>query len=92
MKILYPSTQYKRDIKRYRKQPKKMAKLNEVFRMLENEEPLPPELKAHFLKGELKGCMECHVENDFLLIWFDEESEVIELLRLGTHSELFNNK
>ena len=66
-----------------------MEKLNEVLRMLENEEPLPQELKAHFLQGNLKGYLECHIENDFLLIWFDEDMGIIELLRLGTHSELF---
>ena len=89
MKILYPSTQYKKDLKKYIRHTKKMEKLNEVLRMLENEEPLPPELKAHFLQGNLKGCLECHIENDFLLIWFDEDMGIIELLRLGTHSELF---
>ena len=35
------------------------------------------------------GCMECHIEGDFLLIWIDEETETIELVRLGSHSELF---
>ena len=89
MKILYPSTQYKKDLKKYKSQPEKLLKLIEVLRMLENEDPLPEKLKAHFLKGDLKGCMECHIESDFLLIWFDEENEIIELLRLGTHSELF---
>ena len=33
--------------------------------------------------------MECHVEDDFLLIWIDEEANVIKLVRLGTHHELF---
>jgi len=57
--------------------------------MLEHEVPLPKELKAHFLEGNYKDCMECHIENDFLLIWIDENSNIIELLRLGSHSELF---
>ena len=30
-----------------------------------------------------------YVENDFLLIWIDEESNQIRLTRLGSHSELF---
>jgi len=89
MKILYPSTQYKKDLKKYRWQAKKMERLNEVLRMLENEEPLPIQLKAHMLSGQYKDCMECHIEGDFLLIWFDEENDIIELLRLGSHSELF---
>ena len=41
------------------------------------------------LKGDYSGFMECHVENDFLLIWIDEESNQIRLTRLGSHSELF---
>ena len=33
--------------------------------------------------------MECHVENDTLLIWWDGESGIIKLVRFGSHSELF---
>lgn len=89
MKVLYYSTQYKKDFKKYRNQPKKLEKLLEVLRMLENEEELPSELRAHRLAGQYKNCMECHIEGDFLLIWFDEDNDIIELLRLGSHSELF---
>lgn len=35
------------------------------------------------------GHMECHIENDFLLIWLDLDSDEISLVRLGSHSELF---
>ena len=41
------------------------------------------------LSGNYKGFMECHVEDNFLLIWIDETSDVIKLVRLGTHHELF---
>ena len=37
MKTLRYSTQYKKDFKRYRNNPSKLAKLLEVFRMLEKE-------------------------------------------------------
>ena len=33
--------------------------------------------------------MECHIEGDFLLIWVDGQNDIIELIRLGSHSELF---
>jgi mRNA interferase YafQ len=89
MKILHYSTQYKKDFKRYRNQPKKLEKLLEVLIMLENEVDLPAELKAHRLTGQYKDCMECHVEGDFLLVWFDDENNIIQILRLGSHSELF---
>lgn len=89
MKTLRFSTQYKKDFKRYKNQPQKLEKLLEVFRMLEKEIELPAELKAHKLFGQYKGCMECHIEGDFLLIWFDTDSNFIDIIRLGTHSELF---
>jgi mRNA interferase YafQ len=89
MKVLRYTTQYRKDFKRYRNQPEKLQKLLEVFRLLENEEELPKELRAHKLIGQYKDCMECHIEGDFLLIWFDENSDVIEIIRIGSHSELF---
>jgi mRNA interferase YafQ len=89
MKILHYSTQYKKDFKKYRNHPGKLQKLLEILRMLENEEPLPSGLKSHMLIGDYKGCMECHVESDLLLIWLDDEEDIIKLVRLGSHSELF---
>lgn len=89
MKILRFSKQYKKDAKRFRNQPKKMEKVAEVLRMLRDEEPIPEEYCPHMLKGDYKGCMECHVEGDFLLIWIDETENQIGVLRLGSHSELF---
>ena len=89
MKTILYSTQYKKDFKKYHHQPNKIIKLLEVVRMLENEELLPPELKPHKLKGRLKGCMECHIEGDFLLIWIDDDADTIVLLRIGSHSALF---
>ena len=89
MKILRFSSQYKRDAKRFRNQPKKMEKVVEILRMLRDEIPIHSEFSPHMLKGEYKGCMECHVEGDFLLIWIDETENQIGVLRLGSHSELF---
>lgn len=89
MKILRFSSQYKRDAKRYRNQPKKMEKVVGILRMLRDEIPIPAEYSPHKLKGDYTGCMECHVEGDFLLIWIDEAENQIGVLRLGSHSELF---
>ena len=41
MKQLIPTTQYKKDLKRYAKQPKKLEALLEILRLLANEEPIP---------------------------------------------------
>ena len=89
MKKLQPTTQFKKDLKRYKNNPAKLDALREVLLMLQNEQEIPAEYKPHFLHGNYKGCMECHVESDLLLIWIDEMSDTIELVRLGSHSELF---
>jgi len=89
MKRLFPSTQYKKDYKRYRNNPQKVAALKDVLDMLSNEQPIPAEYQPHPLHGRYKGCIECHVQGDFLLIWLDPKKNVIELVRLGSHSELF---
>ena len=89
MKRLQPTTQYKKDLKRYRNAPDKLADLKEVLEMLRKEQPIPPEYLPHPLSGKYKGCLECHINGDFLLIWIDNNSDIIELVRLGSHSELF---
>ena len=89
MKIVSYSTQFKKDYKRIQNDLKKKAMLFEVLEMLRNEEIMPAKYQLHQLQGKYKGCMECHLGNDFLLIWFDTEKDIIRLLRLGSHSELF---
>lgn len=89
MKTLFLSSRYKKDYKRYKNQPKKLEALKEILKMLQREQPIPAEYKPHMLWGQYKGCMECHIQGNFLLVWFDPERDIIELVRLGTHSELF---
>lgn len=89
MKELRYTGQFKKDLKRFLNQPKKLRALNDVLEMLMMEAVLPEKYRAHMLHGNYEGCMECHIEGDFLLIWFDEELQRIALLRLGSHSELF---
>lgn len=90
MKQLIPTTQYKKDLKRYIKQPRKLEALLEILRLLANEEPIPEKNRPHMLTGQYNGCMECHIGGDFLLIWIDEDA--ISLVRLGSHSELFGKR
>lgn len=89
MKELRFTGQYKKDLKRYLNQPKKLEALNHVLDLLRHEVELPETYRPHKLTGEYKGCMECHIEGDFLLIWIDEDTNIISLFRLGSHSALF---
>lgn len=89
MNTLKLTTQFKKDLKKYKYQQEKIDALEEVLKKLRNGETLPPELKPHRLIGNYNGHMECHVGNDLLLICWDREKEIITLVRFGTHSELF---
>ncbi len=89
MREIRYSTQYKKDIKRYANRQDMLDALLEVVRMLEQGMPIPANYFPHRLKGKYKGCWECHVHSNFLLIWIDENAGVVWLERLGTHSELF---
>ena len=89
MWVLKYTGQFKKDLKRYQNKPKKIENLIRVLTLLKQTGSVPEEYYPHELKGEYSGFMECHIENDFLLIWIDEESNQIRLTRLGSHSDLF---
>ena len=89
MKELRYTGQYKKDLKRFLNQPKKLEELNGILTLLANEQPIPPENNPHKLTGDYAGYMECHIKGDFLLIWLDPETGIIDLVRLGSHSELY---
>lgn len=87
---MHPTSQFKKDFKRIKSFPKKVAAFKHIADLLINDIPIPKEFKPHMLSGDYIGCMECHVENDFLLIWID--GDIIDLVRIGSHSELFGKK
>ena len=58
--------------------------------MLINNGEWHEKYKKHRLLVQYNDCLECHIDGDFLLIWIDEENDLIELIRLGSNSELFD--
>ena len=53
-------------------------------------ESLDRKYKNHKLKGEYAGYMECHLQNDILLIYYYIEKElVLYAVDIGSHSDLF---
>jgi len=51
---------------------------------------IKPKHKPHKLSGNFSKHWECHVMNDLLLIWLQNESDkTIFLVRAGTHADLF---
>ena len=79
-----------KDIKLAKKQGKDIDKLFYVIGVLANGETLDEKYRDHDLSGNFKGCRECHIEPDWLLIYeIDNNVLVLVLNRVGSHSELF---
>ena len=89
MKTIRKTTQFKKDFKKIKNNTNKINALLAIVRKLANGETIPAEFDPHPLTGNYKNHMECHIESDFLLIWFDKNADEVKLVRLGSHSELF---
>ena len=62
--------------------------------MLAKGDPIPAEFSPHPLRGRWKNHMECHVEDDYLLIWYEKEMDIFlihnknqEILNFVAHKE-----
>jgi mRNA interferase YafQ len=83
-----PTSQFKKDLKKARKQGQDLEHLSQVFEHLVSMEPLPPSCNDHKLKGTWRDFRECHIEPDWLLIYTITDFE-LRPARLGSHSEIF---
>jgi mRNA interferase YafQ len=81
------TTQFKRDIKKLRKQGKNLSELLEIIKLLADEQPLPTQYRDHNLTGNWQKYRECHIRPDWLLIYQIDGTELY-LARSGSHSEL----
>lgn len=87
------SGHFKKDLKKIKNDPEKIQKISDCIELLKEGgvENIPPEMKPHKLLGIYKDNWECHIQSDLLIIWFqiDEPTKEINLIRVGSHSELF---
>jgi len=84
-----PTSQFKKDVKRAKKQGRDLNLLNRVLEQIANMQPLSVAFKDHKLKGHWRDFRECHLEPDWLLIYTITDFE-LRPTRLGTHTELFD--
>lgn len=82
------TTQFKKDLKRMIKSGKDVNMFREIAEILIHEIPLDRKYQDHKLVGNYKGQRECHIEPDWLLIYYIQEDR-ITFVRTGTHSDLF---
>jgi mRNA interferase YafQ len=92
MREIGRSGQFKRDYKRelkglYRKTL--AADLEAVLGEPVADRPLEARHRDHPLSGVWSGYRDCHVRPDLVLIYAKPDPDTLELVRLGSHSELF---
>ncbi len=88
MKKIIQTSRFKKDLKRMKKRDKDEEKLFYTVEILVYHGQLPASFRPHKLSGRWENVWECHIEPDWLLIYYVTKEE-ITLVRTGTHADLF---
>jgi mRNA interferase YafQ len=91
MRTISRTSRFKKDYKREargRHRAALDADLLAVVSLLAADSPLPEKLRDHPLTGEWVDHRDCHIKPDLVLIYRVPDAERLELVRLGSHSEL----
>ncbi|VAW85842.1 mRNA interferase YafQ [hydrothermal vent metagenome] len=78
---------YKRELKG-RHQATLETTFVEILKDLIANQPLAEKHWDHALTGDWKDHRDCHIKPDLVLIYRKPDDEVLQLVRLGSHSEL----
>ena len=91
MRTIERTGQFKRDYKRETKGPHRATLESDFITIvtdLTNDRPLAKKHRDHALTGEWKDHRDCHLTPDLVLIYRKPDHTVLQLVRLGSHSEL----
>lgn len=91
MRTIERTSQFKKDYKRESKGRHSGtldADLRAVLEPLATDKPLDKRYFDHALTGEWKGHRDCHIKPDLVLLYRKPTEETLQLVRLGSHSEL----
>jgi mRNA interferase YafQ len=86
--ILSQTKTFLRDNKKLKMSDKHFTRFIQYLSLLSQLEDLPIEARDHALKGEWKDFREFHVSGDLLVI-YQIDNNIIKLVRIGSHSQLF---
>jgi mRNA interferase YafQ len=89
MRQIVHTSQFKRDYKKRLRERGLDELLVGIIDKIAAGDSLAAKFRDHPLKGGYAGCRECHIKPDLLLIYVQTPEE-LRLIRLGSHSELFD--
>ena len=78
---------YRRELKGRHRATLEMA-LVEVLQVLINNRSLAEKHRDHGLTGDWKDHRDRHIKPDLILIYRKQNDKLLQLVRLGSHSEL----
>ncbi len=82
------TSRFKKDYKLCQKRGYDMVAFERVYDLLVDTGNLPIQYKPHNLSGRWSGFIDAHIKPDWVLIYAIKD-EVIDFVRMGTHSDLF---
>lgn len=91
MRTIKRTSQFKRDYKRETRRRYSVTlddSLLKVVKLLVMDIQLPECMHDHLLIGNWKDHRDCHIKPDLVLIYRKPDTNTLELVRLGSHSEL----
>ena len=91
MRTIEQTGQFKRDYKREAKGSHRHTLASDfviIITALANDQPLSEKHHDHMLTGDWKDHRDCHIKPDLVLIYRKPDDTVLQLIRLGSHSEL----
>lgn len=91
MRTIKQTGQFKRDYKRELKGKHKKTvaeDLKAALGLLLNDADLPAKYFDHVMIGNWNDHRNCHIKPDLVLIYRVSDDESLQLVRLGSHSEL----
>ncbi len=91
MRTIEQTRQFKRDMKREAKGAHRAhlaAAFVGIVEALARDEPLAAKYRDHALSGDWKDHRDCHIRPDLVLIYRKPDPYTLQLVRLGSHSEL----
>ncbi len=87
---IIPTKRFEKDMKRCRKRGYNMQLILDAMTLLATTGSLPEQYRPHKLSGNLQDIWECHIQSDWLMLWEQNDTELILLFTgTGTHSDLF---
>ena len=91
MRTIERTSQFKKDYKRESKGQHRLTvedDLVTVLKQLMPDKPLAAKYRDHPLSNNWSDHRDCHIKPDLVLIYRLPDDDTLQLVRLGSHSEL----